>query len=87
VLDELMGQQPGRRGEHEGSMIGTRYRGGDPGLPYHRARDAALVDPQRDAWQFLAAAKPTVWSSRWPGRVGCLQYSQQAAGHMPHSVA
>jgi hypothetical protein len=27
VLDELMGHQAGRRGEHEGSMIGTRYRG------------------------------------------------------------
>jgi integrase len=26
VIDELMGHQPGRRGEREGSMIGTRYR-------------------------------------------------------------
>jgi integrase len=26
VIDELMGHQAGRRGEREGSMIGTRYR-------------------------------------------------------------
>jgi integrase len=26
VIDELMGHQPGRRGERDGSMIGTRYR-------------------------------------------------------------
>jgi hypothetical protein len=26
VIDKLMGLQAGRRGEREGSMIGTRYR-------------------------------------------------------------
>ena len=26
MIDELMGHQAGRRGEREGSMIGTRYR-------------------------------------------------------------
>jgi hypothetical protein len=26
VIDELMGHQAGRRGEREGSTIGTRYR-------------------------------------------------------------
>jgi integrase len=52
VIDELMGHQAGRRGEREGSMIGTRYRHMTEAM---QARVAAVI-----AERLALAAMPQV---------------------------
>jgi hypothetical protein len=54
VIDELMGHQAGRRGEREGSMIGTRYR------HMTEAMQARMVDVVAERLAVALAIMPQV---------------------------
>jgi hypothetical protein len=61
VIDELMGHQAGRRGEREGSMIGTRYR------HMTEAMQARVVAVIGERLAVALAAMPQVCPKPGPG--------------------